>query len=55
MKGTIMKCRSCKKYTLLKACPACGKETSIPGPVKYSTTDRFQAFRIKELEDENIG
>ncbi|MCL4349950.1 MAG: ribosome biogenesis protein [Candidatus Thermoplasmatota archaeon] len=55
MKGSIMKCRTCGSYTLHAKCPGCGNETSIAGPMKYSTTDRFQGFRLRELEKDLDG
>ncbi len=50
-----MKCRTCGSYTLHAKCPGCGNETSIAGPMKYSTTDRFQGFRLRELEKDLDG
>jgi H/ACA ribonucleoprotein complex subunit 3 len=55
MKGIILKCTKCDIYTLEKKCPKCGFETKISGPIKYSTNDRFQKFRIEEIEEEENG
>ena len=55
MKTLIRKCVNCNKYTMNDKCPECGSETRNTDPLKYSPSDKFQKFRIKEKEDENNG
>ncbi|MCL4345364.1 MAG: RNA-protein complex protein Nop10 [Candidatus Thermoplasmatota archaeon] len=50
MKGVIRKCPVCGLYTLKDECPKCQKSTVVAGPPKYSTSDRFQKYRLEELE-----
>ncbi|MGP6207316.1 nucleolar RNA-binding Nop10p family protein [Cuniculiplasma sp. SKW3] len=50
MKGTIRKCPICGTYTLKFKCPVCQGNTVLAGPPKYSTSDRFQKYRLEELE-----
>ncbi len=53
MKGVIRKCDVCNTFTLELKCMKCGQPTRLAGPMKYSTNDRFQKFRIEEMEDED--
>ncbi|MCL5888616.1 MAG: ribosome biogenesis protein [Candidatus Thermoplasmatota archaeon] len=55
MKGTIRKCDACGIYTMELKCPKCSEPTRLAGPIKYSTTDRFQKFRLEEMEEEEDG
>ncbi|MHB1439590.1 MAG: nucleolar RNA-binding Nop10p family protein [Cuniculiplasma sp.] len=55
MKGIIRKCTKCGTYTLENNCPKCGDPTRLAGPMKYSTNDRFQKFRLEEMEEEEDG
>ncbi len=55
MKGIIRKCTKCGTYTLESNCPKCGDPTRLAGPMKYSTNDRFQKFRLEEMEEEEDG
>ena len=55
MKGTIRKCDTCGIYTMELKCPKCSDPTRLAGPIKYSTTDRFQKFRLEEMEEEEDG
>ena len=36
-------------------CPKCGSQTRSTDPLKYSPSDKFQKFRIREKEEENNG
>ncbi len=55
MKGIIKKCPECGTYTLKDICPKCSHPTRLAGPAKYSTTDKFQKYRLEEMEDELDG
>ncbi len=43
----ILKCKSCKVYTMNKECPKCGQETVKPVPPKYSPADKYGRYRRK--------
>lgn len=53
MKGVIRKCNSCGEFTLELKCLRCGAPTVLAGPMKFSTNDKFQKFRLEEMEDED--
>ena len=36
-------------------CPKCGSKTAYALPERYSPKDRFQRFRLKELEANENG
>ncbi len=55
MKTLIRKCVKCGKYTMEEKCPKCGSQTRSTDPLKYSPSDKFQKFRIREKEEENNG
>lgn len=40
-------CTNCYRYTLKKICPACGKETEINVPQKYSKDETVAYYRRK--------
>ncbi|MFH1072888.1 MAG: RNA-protein complex protein Nop10 [Nanoarchaeota archaeon] len=44
MKVQILKCPSCKSYSLLEACSCGGKRVS-PKPAKYSPEDKYGKYR----------
>ncbi len=52
MKGIIRICDSCSNYTMEVTCPKCNTSTRLAGPLKYSTSDKFQRFRLEEMEEE---
>lgn len=54
MKTLLMKCASCRTYTLRATCPSCGGTTFMAMPAKYSPEDRYGVYRRrlkKELEE----
>ncbi len=55
MKNLIRKCVDCGKYTMEVTCRKCGGITHSTDPLKYSPSDKFQKFRLKEKEAENYG
>ncbi len=55
MKGTIRKCSVCGMYTMELNCPKCSGATKLAGPMKYSTTDKFQKYRLEEMEEDEDG
>lgn len=47
----LLKCNSCKLYTMKEACPECKKKTSPIKPPKYSPEDKYAKYRrIATLE-----
>jgi len=42
-------CRTCDRYTLHAACPACGAATRTPHPARFDATDRYGAYRRRLL------
>ncbi len=48
MKGLLMKCKECGKYTLQRnKCPYCGGPLKVPHPPKYSPHDKYATYRLK--------
>ncbi len=43
----ILRCKSCKAYTIKGKCPECGQETVRPIPPKYSPLDKYGRYRRK--------
>jgi len=41
----ILKCSSCKKYTLKKICPYCKAKTVEVKPAKFSFMDKYSYYR----------
>ncbi|MDI9619900.1 MAG: RNA-protein complex protein Nop10 [Candidatus Nezhaarchaeota archaeon] len=54
MKGLLMRCASCKRYTLQREkCPHCGGAVKSPHPPRYSPHDKYAMYRLKaRLEGE---
>lgn len=50
MKSLIRKCNKCMTYTMSEKCSHCGTETVMALPPRYSPADRFQKYRIREME-----
>lgn len=48
----IHKCLFDNRYTLEKVCPACGKETIIPRPPKFSLDDKYAGLRREAKMEE---
>lgn len=48
----IRKCVDDQRYTLEKNCPACGKETILPRPPKFSLQDRYASLRRESKKQE---
>ncbi|RLF13161.1 MAG: RNA-protein complex protein Nop10 [Thermoprotei archaeon] len=48
MKGLLMRCIKCGKYTLKHdRCPYCGGALKSPHPPRYSPQDRYALYRLK--------
>jgi H/ACA ribonucleoprotein complex subunit 3 len=45
MKSLMMKCASCRRYTMQTECPSCGTETVTVHPARYSPDDRYARYR----------
>lgn len=45
MSREILKCFSCKIYTLKDFCPKCNSKTATPKPAKFSPEDKTGRFR----------
>lgn len=45
MKGLMLKCADCGRYTLADRCPSCGGETATVHPARYSPDDRYARYR----------
>jgi len=43
----ILKCATCKLYTLKQKCPKCKKETISIKPAKFSPEDKYGYWRRK--------
>ena len=41
----LMKCKSCKIYTMDTKCPSCGKSAVVSDPAKYSIDDKYGVYR----------
>ncbi|MBU1158697.1 MAG: RNA-protein complex protein Nop10 [Candidatus Thermoplasmatota archaeon] len=54
MKTLLMKCPSCRSYTLRATCPKCGGTTFMSMPAKYSPEDRYGEYR-RRLKNEMSG
>ncbi len=46
----LLRCTSCKKYTLDESC-LCGGKAISPAPPKYSPDDKYADYRRKAKED----
>jgi len=51
MKVQILKCPSCKSYSLSEAC-SCGRKRVSPKPAKYSPEDKYGKYRRMAKEQE---
>lgn len=54
MKTEILKCNTCKVYTLEKTCPKCNLKTLSPKPAKFSIDDKYGELRRKYKDEFNI-
>lgn len=50
----ILKCESCKEYTIFSKCPRCDGKASSPKPQKYSTDDNYAKYR-REAKKEDLS
>ena len=41
----LLKCNSCKIYSMKEVCPKCQKKTSQIKPPKYSPEDKYAKYR----------
>jgi H/ACA ribonucleoprotein complex subunit 3 len=41
----LHRCRSCGRYTLFEACPACHGPVGTPHPARFSPEDRYGRYR----------
>jgi len=48
----IKKCVDDQHYTIEKNCPACGKETILPRPPKFSLQDKYASLRRESKRPE---
>lgn len=53
MKKEILRCITCKNYTLKKICPKCGGKVISPKPAKYSLLDKYGKYR--RLAKKDVG
>jgi H/ACA ribonucleoprotein complex subunit 3 len=42
---SLLRCRSCRRYTLSERCPSCGGASGTPHPARYSPQDRYARYR----------
>jgi len=45
LKGLMLKCVQCGRYTLSEICPGCGGKASTVHPARYSPDDRYARYR----------
>lgn len=45
MKGLMLRCVNCRKYTMEDKCPACGGQTITVHPARFSPDDRYARYR----------
>jgi H/ACA ribonucleoprotein complex subunit 3 len=45
LKGLLLKCTECGRYTLADRCPSCGGSTATVHPARYSPDDRYARYR----------
>ncbi len=45
MKGLMLKCTECGRYTLADKCPSCGGKTATVHPARYSPDDKYVRYR----------
>ncbi|HUI86299.1 MAG TPA: RNA-protein complex protein Nop10 [Nitrososphaerales archaeon] len=45
MKGLMLKCAVCGRYTMEDRCPSCGGQTATVHPAKFSPDDRYARYR----------
>jgi H/ACA ribonucleoprotein complex subunit 3 len=45
LKGLMLKCVDCGKYTLSDQCPSCGGRTVTVHPARYSPDDKYARYR----------
>lgn len=45
MKGLILRCVACHRYTMEEHCPSCGATTTTVHPARFSPDDRYARYR----------
>lgn len=45
MKGLMLKCADCGRYTMADKCPSCGGKTVTVHPARYSPDDKYARYR----------
>ncbi|MDG6945287.1 MAG: RNA-protein complex protein Nop10 [Nitrososphaerota archaeon] len=45
MRGLMLKCTQCGRYTLADSCPICGAKAVTVHPARYSPDDRYARYR----------
>ena len=45
MKGLMLKCADCGRYTLADKCPSCGGKAVTVHPARYSPDDKYARYR----------
>ena len=45
MKGLMLKCAECGRYTMAEKCPSCGGKTITVHPARYSPDDKYARYR----------
>lgn len=53
MKGLMLKCSDCGRYTLSVKCPYCGGKTVTVHPARYSPDDKYARYRSPLAYAEN--
>ncbi|MCK5282589.1 MAG: RNA-protein complex protein Nop10 [Nanoarchaeota archaeon] len=47
----LLRCNSCRIYTMKDPCPKCGNKSLSPKPPKYSPVDKYAKYRrVGKLE-----
>jgi len=45
LKGLMLKCAQCGRYTLSEKCPSCGGKAVTVHPARYSPDDKYARYR----------
>jgi len=54
MRSKILRCTACGRYTLKEICPACGSQTAMTKPPRFSPDDPYGRYRRALGEGEMI-
>ncbi len=44
----MRRCKECRTYSLMAACPRCEGETVSAHPAKFSPDDKYMRYRLAE-------